>query len=61
MQENSKLYWKQQSLQQNIMVPTGTIFHPRLDVFRITDVQDISKNVFTGFNQKTPYKDILFV
>ena len=45
MQENSDWYWKQQSLQQNIIVPTRTIIHPFLDVFRITDVQDKPKTV----------------
>ena len=36
---------KQQPLQQNIIVPTLTILHPRLDVVGITDIQDTPKNV----------------
>ena len=43
MQENSNWHSKQQPLQQNIIVPTRAIIHPRLDVVRITDVQDIPK------------------
>ena len=45
MQESTNWYWKQQPLQQNIIVPTRTIINPRLDVFGITDVQDIPKYV----------------
>ena len=45
MQENNNWYWKQQPLQQNIIVPTLTIFCPRLDVVGITYVQDIPKTV----------------
>ena len=44
MQENTNWYWKQQSLQHNIIFPTHTIIRPRLYVVGITDVQDISKN-----------------
>ena len=40
MQENTNCYWKYQSLQHNIIVPTHTIIHPCLDVSRITYVQD---------------------
>ena len=43
MQENYNWYWKQQSLQQNIIFTTRTILHPRLDVVRIKYVQDIPK------------------
>ena len=45
MQENTNFYWKQYSLQHNIIVPTRTIHHPCLDVVRITDVQYIPKSV----------------
>ena len=45
MQENSNWYWKQQSLQHNIIVSTRTIIHPCIDVARITYVQDIPKTV----------------
>ena len=45
IQENSNCYWKQQSLQQNIIVPTRTIIHPCLGVVIITDIQDIPKTV----------------
>ena len=45
MQYNNNEYSKQQTLQQNSIVPTCTIVHPRLDVVGITDVQDISKNI----------------
>ena len=43
MQENTNWYWKQHSLQQNIIVSTRTILHPCLDVVIITDFQDIHK------------------
>ena len=52
MQENSNLYWKQQSLQQNIIVTTRTILHPCLDVVRIKDVQDIPKTVCNRIKAK---------
>ena len=45
MQENTNWYWKQQPLQQTIIVPTRTILHPRLDVIIIRYVQDIPKNL----------------
>ena len=32
MQENINWYWKQQPLQNTIIVPTRKIIHPRLDV-----------------------------
>ena len=38
MQENTNWYCKQPPLQHTIIVPTRTIIHPCLDVFRITDV-----------------------
>ena len=37
--------WKQQPLQQTIIVPTLTIIHPCLDVITIIYVQDIPKNL----------------
>ena len=52
MEENSKWYWKEQSLQQNIIVSTCTILHPCLDVFIITDVQDIPKTVCNSIQER---------
>ena len=52
MQENTNWYWKQQSLQQNIKFPIRTIINPRLDVVRITDVQDIPKTVCNRIQAK---------
>ena len=43
MQENSNWYWKQQSMQHNIIFSTPTIIHTCLDVLIMTDVQDIPK------------------
>ena len=45
IQENINWYLKQKLIQQTIMVPTGTILHPRLDVIIKRDVQDIPNNV----------------
>ena len=45
MQENTNWHWKQQPLQQKIIVPTRTIVHPRLDVIIIRYVQYISMNL----------------
>ena len=45
MQENTNWYWKQQPLQQTIIVPTRTILHPRLDVIIIRYIQDIPKKL----------------
>ena len=45
MQENTNWYWKEQSLQHNIIVPTHRVIHPCLDVVRITDVKEISRTV----------------
>ena len=39
------MYWKQQPIQQTIIVPTGTIIHPHLDVIIIIYVQYISMNM----------------
>ena len=43
MQKNTNWYWKQQLLQQSIIVTTRTIIHTRLDLDGIKDVQDITK------------------
>ena len=61
MHEIYNWYWKQQSLKHNIIAPTRTVIHPCLDLFRITDVQDIPKTVCNRIQEKNPYKDILFV
>ena len=45
MQENTNWYWKQQPLQNTIIVPTRTIFHSRLDVIIKRYLQDIPKNL----------------
>ena len=55
MQENTNWYWKQKSLQQNIIVPTCTIIHPCLDVVRILYVKGTPKNVCNRIQAK---KDI---
>ena len=60
MKENYNWYWKQQSLQQNIVVPTRTIIHPYLDVARITYVQDIPKTVCSSFQSKKPYDGLQY-
>ena len=52
MQENTNLYWKQQPLQQTIIVPKRTIIHPHLGVIRIRYVQDIPKNIFNRIQAK---------
>ena len=46
MQENTNWYWKQQPIQQTIIVPTCTILHPRLEVIIIRYVRDILKKLF---------------
>ena len=48
MQENTNWYCKQQPLKHNIIVPTRTILHPRLNVIIIRYSQDIPKNVCSG-------------
>ena len=58
MQEKTNCYWKQQPLQNIIIVPTRTILHPRLDVIIIRYVQDIPKNLCSRIQSKKPYKDI---
>ena len=45
MQENTNWYWKQQPLQQTIIVPTHTIIHPNIDVITIIYVHRIPKNL----------------
>ena len=45
MQENTNWYWKQQPLQNTIIVSTRTKLYPCLDVIIIRYVQDIPKNV----------------
>ena len=52
MQEIYNWYWKQHSLQHNIIVPTCTILHPRLDVVRITHVQDTPKTICNRIQAK---------
>ena len=52
VQENTNWYWKKQSLQQTIIVPTRTIIHPRLDVVIIRYFQDIPKNVCNSIQAK---------
>ena len=39
-------------MQQTIIVPTRTIFHPRLDVIIIIYVQDITKNLCNRIQAK---------
>ena len=52
MQENTNWYWKQQPLQQTIIVPTHTILHPRIEVVTIRYVQDIHKKLCGGSEAK---------
>ena len=58
MQENTDWYWKQQPLQQTVIVPTCTILHPRLDAIIIRYVQDIPKDICNSILAKNIYKDI---
>ena len=44
---NTNKCWKQPPLQQNIIVPTRIILHPRLDVIIIKYVKDILKESFS--------------
>ena len=60
MKENTDWYWGQHPLQHAIIVQTRTIIHPRLDVVRIIDVQDIPKSAWVRIHETNPYKDILF-
>ena len=50
--KKTNCYWKQQPLQQTIIVPTRKILHPRLDVITIRYVQDIPKNVYNRIQAK---------
>ena len=52
MQENYNWYWKQQPLQQTIVVPTHIIIHLCLGVVIITYVQDIPKIVCNRIQAK---------
>ena len=52
MQENTNWYWKQQPLQQIIIVPTRTILHPHIDVITIRYVKEIHKNVCNRIQAK---------
>ena len=61
VKEKTNFYCKQQPLQQTIIVPTHTIFHPRLDIIIIRDFQDIPNNFCNSILAKETYKDILFV
>ena len=58
VQENTNWYWKQQPLQQTIIVPTRTILHPRLEVIIIRYVQDTPKKLCGKSEAKNQYKDI---
>ena len=51
VQEDNNFHWKQQPLQQNIMVPTSTILCPRFYVVEITGVYDIPKHFVTRCEQ----------
>ena len=46
MQENTNWYWKQQPLQNTIVVPTRTVFHPSLEFIIIIYDKDIPKKRF---------------
>ena len=48
-------------MQQNVIVPTRTILHPRLDIFRIIYVQDISKNVCKKVQEKNIQRNPIFM
>ena len=45
MQENKYWYWKQEHIQQFIIVTTKTIVHPCLDFVGVKDVHDIPRSV----------------
>ena len=55
MQENTNLYWKQQPLQQTIIVTRRTIPHTRLNFIIIRYVQYTPKNICNSNQEK---KDI---
>ena len=52
MQENTNWCWKQQPLQQTIIVQTLPILNPRLYVITIRYVQDIPKNISSRIQAK---------
>ena len=52
MQENTNWYWKQQPLQQTIIVQTHKIIHTRLDVITIRYVQDTPKKFCNSIQAK---------
>ena len=52
MQENTNWYWKQQPLQQTMIVLTRTILHPRLDFITIRYFQEIPKNLCNSIQGK---------
>ena len=45
IQEKTNCYWKQQPLQQTIILPTRKILHPRLEVIIIRYVQETPKKL----------------
>ena len=45
LQENTNIYWKQQPLQQTIIVPTQTIIHPHLHIIIIRYLKYIPNNL----------------
>ena len=47
-------YWKQQPLQQNIIISTCTILHLRLDVITIRYAQEIPNNICNRIQAKKP-------
>ena len=51
-QEKPNWYWKQQPLQQTIIVPTRIIIHQCLEVTTIRYVQDTPKNCCNRFQLK---------
>ena len=58
IQENTNWYWKQQPLQQTIIIPTHTILHPRIEVIIIRYVKDIPKKLCGRSEEKKKYKDV---
>ena len=54
--ESTNWYWKQQPLQQTIIVPTRTIIHPRLDFIIMGYVQDIPRKICSSNEAKKQYK-----
>ena len=52
MQEKTNRFWKQQPLQQTIIVPTHTLLRPRLDVITIIYVEETPKNICIRIHAK---------